>query len=47
MCGLPPGDNGFVVSLLDSFWCFEWSAVSLSDDQLKTAKAKALTLAEQ
>ena len=46
MCGAP-GDASDAVAFIDSFWCFEWTARSLNDDQLATAKAKALTLVEK
>jgi hypothetical protein len=46
MCGAPE-DASDAVAFIDSFWCFEWTARSLNDDQLKTAKAKALTLVEK
>jgi hypothetical protein len=45
MCGAPPGSNDFFL-FIDNLLCFEWSATSLNDAQLKTAKATAASLVE-
>ncbi len=45
MCGAS-SDSNFIVQFIDNLWCFEWSATSLNEDQLNTAKARAATLVE-